>query len=70
MTPKRIKIPRDLKRAEDSRNEMVRLLLLGLTIDGSHHKQWALDRVLHELVTDEWYENAKKDLQWDEGIAP
>jgi len=48
-------------------------------IDGSHHKQWALDQVLR-ILTKNNYENLVKEYcngedgeftyEWDEGIAP
>ncbi len=54
----------------DSRDEIVKTLLMGLTTDGSHHKQWALDKALRLLCTDQWVTAAECEFQWDKGIAP
>lgn len=54
----------------DPRDEIVKALILGLTTDGGHHKQWALDKALRLLVEDSWYEQAKAEFQWEGGIAP
>lgn len=48
-------------------------------IDGSHHKQWLLDRIIRRLLVDDYqkwvdeYQNGEdgpETYQWDEGIAP
>lgn len=48
-------------------------------IDGSHHKQWLLDRIVRELTGDdyekwvaEWEdgEDGPQTYKWDTGIAP
>jgi len=44
-------------------------LIDGLTADGAHHKQWALEEALRELAPEE-FEEAKKSWGWDDGVAP
>ena len=44
-------------------------------IDGAHHKQWVLDRVLRVLLGTKAYRawvaaRAADDYDWQEGIAP
>jgi len=45
----------------------------GMT-DGEHHKQWLLDQILHEILSEEEYEDFIRDrrgnMWWDAGIAP
>jgi len=39
-------------------------------IDGSHHKQWAMDKILRILLDDN-YDDVLKDFpDWDHGVAP
>lgn len=45
------------------------------SIDGVHHKMWAIDQALRALMGDEKYKNFRKEMEehgyvWDEGIAP
>lgn len=44
-------------------------LIDGLTIDGAHHKQYALEQVLKMLAPDE-FDDTKSSCGWDDGIAP
>lgn len=44
-------------------------LIDGLTIDGAHHKQYALEQALKMLVPDE-FADTKASWGWDDGIAP
>ena len=56
----------------DLRNELdkvTKMLLLGLTTDGAHHKQWALEQAFRALCTDDYVDEAKKEFQWEDGIA-
>ena len=58
-----------LKEAEQKhRNEIASVLINGLTTDGAHHKQYALDRALMRIFDDAFYEDAKKEFKWEEGI--
>ena len=43
-------------------------ILEGLLTDGVHHKQYTLEVVLRMLCEDSWVDEAKKELQWEEGI--
>ena len=43
-------------------------LIVGLTTDGAHHKQYSLEKSLRILVKDEWVEEAKKEFGWETGI--
>jgi hypothetical protein len=51
-------------------SDVVTSLLNGLVTDGAHHKQYYLELALKNLVTDEYLEQCRLELQWDEGIAP
>lgn len=52
----------------DSRDYIVEALLMGLTTDGAHHKQYQLEQALRRLCSDEWVNKMKQELQWEEGI--
>lgn len=43
-------------------------LLHGLTTDGAHHKQYALEEALRLLTGDEFAEKAYREFQWERGI--
>lgn len=43
------------------------LVLFALMVDGEHHKQWYLERILERLGHDP---EKMRDMGWDEGIAP
>lgn len=43
-------------------------ILDGLSTDGGHHKQWYLEQILIKLGFD--LKALKKELDWEEGIAP
>jgi hypothetical protein len=49
-------------------DDVVRELLMGLTTDGGHHKQYYLDKALNALVTDDYYAQAFSEFGWDKGI--
>jgi hypothetical protein len=49
---------------------LFKLILLGLTTDGSHHKQWVLEKILDALVEEDSFNDAFNHFQWDRGIAP
>lgn len=52
-------------------DDVVVSLVLGLTTDGAHHKQYFLDQALRALCTTEWVRKAQEELgEWDRGIAP
>lgn len=55
---------------KDTRDAVVKELLLGLTTDGAHHKQYHLERAFRALCTDEYVDTAKHEFQWEDGIAP
>jgi len=54
----------------DSRDKVVKALLEGLTTDGAHHKQWALEKAFRALCQDDYVDEARAEFCWDEGIAP
>jgi hypothetical protein len=54
----------------DSRDAIVEALLCGLTTDGAHHKQWALEKAFRALCEDAYVDKAKAEFGWEEGIAP
>lgn len=41
-----------------------------LTTDGAHHKQWYLEQILQEIVSEEEYEDMRRELDWNPGTAP
>ena len=43
-------------------------LLMGLTTDGAHHKQHALESALRKLTGDEWTDQAREEFHWTPGI--
>jgi hypothetical protein len=49
-------------------DNIVKEIMEGLLTDGSHHKQYTLEMVLRMLCDDSWVDEAKKELQWEEGI--
>ena len=49
-------------------DNIVKEIMEGLLTDGSHHKQYTLEMVLRMLCDDNWVDEAKKELQWEEGI--
>ena len=61
-----------MRQAELSRewhfDNIVKEILKGLLTDGAHHKQHTLEMVLRMLCEDGWVDDAKKELQWEEGI--
>jgi hypothetical protein len=56
--------------SRDSRDKVVEFLILGLTTDGAHHKQWALEQAFLALCEDDYVEQSKKEFEWEEGISP
>ena len=53
-----------------ARLDLIDLALLGLDTDGGHHKQWALEQILINLVGGLEYARYLKEHQWEPGIAP
>lgn len=49
-------------------DNVVRELLMGLTTDGAHHKQYYLNKALERLVDAEWVTQARAEFGWDNGI--
>lgn len=68
----------DIQKMPNGIQKAVQYAIYGLTIDGEHHKQWYLERVLESLgvkLTDlnECLSKLNDDEgndQWKEGIAP
>jgi mannitol/fructose-specific phosphotransferase system IIA component (Ntr-type) len=52
----------------DSRDEVVVALIMGLTTDGAHHKQYYLEQIFRMLCHDEYVDKTKQEFQWKEGI--
>lgn len=55
--------------SDDTIRDATSKLIEGLTTDGAHHKQWALEQVLRILVPDE-FAGCKSSWGWDDGVAP
>jgi len=50
------------------REELVKLVMKGLTTDGVHHKQWYLEQIFRTICEDDYVDKAKAEFQWTEGI--
>jgi len=55
-------------RRHDPRDECVKHLIMGLTTDGSHHKQWYLEQAFRALCEDAYVEKARIEFPWETGI--
>jgi len=53
---------------KDPRDEAVKELLMGLTTDGAHHKQYYLEQAFRALCESEYVDSAKREFQWQDGI--
>ena len=40
------------------------------SIDGSHHKQWAIDQALRVLMGKDYETTIGLSYDWDKGVAP
>jgi hypothetical protein len=49
-------------------DDAVKALIMGLTTDGAHHKQYYLEQALLALTEESWLENARTEFQWEKGI--
>ena len=54
---------------DDTIRDITSTLIDGLTTDGAHHKQYALEEALRMLVRDE-FAACKSSWGWDDGVAP
>jgi len=43
-------------------------LIIGLTTDGEHHKQFELEEAFRALCGKEYFERIKREIQWEDGI--
>jgi hypothetical protein len=59
----------DVRVDRDRLMEALNRLLDGLTTDGAHHKQWAMDEALRLLAPDD-YSALRDAWAWRDGIAP
>jgi hypothetical protein len=68
-----------IQKSDAFSRELVQFILDYGAVDGSHHKQYALDQVLRKLTGDDYEEVIKEwcngedgpeTYTWDEGIAP
>jgi hypothetical protein len=46
----------------------VKNMILALTTDGAHHKQYYIEQAFRSLCTDEYVDEAKNEFQWEDGI--
>jgi len=53
---------------QDDLDRVVSSLIMGLTTDGAHHKQYYLEAALEELCKKEFFDKSKKEFKWDDGI--
>jgi hypothetical protein len=49
-------------------DDAVKALIMGLTTDGAHHKQYYLEQALLALTEEAWLEHARTEFQWEKGI--
>lgn len=56
--------------AADPRDELVKLLLRGLTAPGESAKQWVLEQVFRGLCEDSYVNRARAAVGWSPGQAP
>ena len=49
-------------------DNIVKLILEGLTTDGVNQKQYYLERIFKDLCMDSYVDVAKKEFNWTEGI--
>ncbi len=54
--------------SEECWENAIGYLIKGLTIDGAHHKQWAMEQTLNQLVDNS--KKLKETHNWEDGIAP
>lgn len=54
--------------SNDTRDEVVKYLISGLTTDGAHHKQYYLEQAFRALCEDGYVDNAKREFHWEDGI--
>lgn len=57
-------------RVDKALDPVTKAILIGLTTDGAHHKQWALEQAFRALCMDDYVDRAKSEFQWSVGIAP
>lgn len=53
---------------KEQKNEVIKALLQGLNTDGGHHKQFYLEQALRLLCGDDYVEQLKAELEWEEGV--
>lgn len=58
----------ELSSVKDPRDQAVVQLIMGLTTDGAHHKQYYLEAAFRALCTAEYVEKTKDKFQWAEGM--
>lgn len=52
------------------KEKIVKMLIEALQTDGSHHKQWYLERIFREICGDSYVDEEKNKFQWEDGIPP
>jgi hypothetical protein len=50
--------------------EVYELTLSALVVEGGRHKQYYLEQILHYFTTQEGFEELRKTLEWERGVAP
>jgi hypothetical protein len=55
---------------EKFKKEIADLAFDGLGIDGGHHKQWFLERILEKCATEKEILEFKAEYWVEEGVAP
>ena len=64
------KEPLALGPIEKMLTDVYELTLSALTVEGAHHKQYYLEQILCYFTTTEGFEDLRKTLEWERGIAP
>jgi len=52
---------------KDPRDKAIENLLMGLTTDGGHYKQWYLEQAFRALCEDDYVDEAKAEFEWEDG---
>ena len=55
---------------EHDKAHVIAILIEAGSIDGAHHKQWAIDQALRMLIGADYETTFGLSDYWDKGIAP
>lgn len=55
---------------EHDKARLIAILIEAGSIDGAHHKQWAIDQALRKLMGADYEMTLGMSDYWDKGMAP